>query len=259
MDFEPSDYFTYKKNKMHTKMMAQKKTFSRFNFLLQLFIVTFLIMFIVIVVAIMRYSSKMDIEYSKGDLSFNNSDTASSVLGYSSADYDDEQRKIDKRLAIIQQEENAPSAAKIIQSDKEKQDEIIAMEHVENSQKMDKIEKIKAKNEQSEKNETMASKTAEIAENVKQAVTKPQIAKNIQVEDNMTITSKVLIGRFQSFDQASELQSEIKEKDPSSTPFVRKIGEVYSLQLGSYQDFSIAKAQARKFKALGYDVWIYQQ
>ena len=259
MDFENSDYFKYKKNKMHTEVKTQKKSYSRFGFLLQLFIITFIIMFIIIVVAIMKYSSKMDIEYQKGELSYSNSDSSSSVSGYASADFDEEQRKIDKRLILIQQEENAPSEAKIIQTDKQKTDEVIAPEHVQNSIKMDKIEKIKAINAQSEKKEAASSKLAEVLDEVKQITTKNQTPKATQYDENITITSKVLIGRFQNFEQASALQPELKAKDSSLAPFVRKIGDVYSVQLGSYQDFSTVKAQAQKFKALGYDVWIYQQ
>ena len=258
MDIETSDYFTYKKNKLQTELKSQKKPFSRFNFLVQLFIATFVIMFIVIVVAIMKYSSKMDIEYSKGDLSFNNIESSNSVAGYSSDDFDEEQRKIDKRLLLIQQEDNAPSEAKIIQPDNKKNDEVISPIHVENSKKIDKIEKIKAQNEQSVKKETAGSKLAEVIDEVK-LLGKTQTQKQEQFENNFAVTSKVLIGRFSTFAEASNAQSDIKSKDASLTPFVRKIGEIYSVQMGSYQDFSIAKSQAQKLKTLGYDVWIYQQ
>ena len=259
MDFETSDYFTYKKNKMHTENNPKGKKFSRFNFLLQLFIITFIIMFIIIVVAIMKYSSKMDIEYSKGDLSFNNADSSNSVSGYTSADFDDEQRKIDKRLALIQQEENAPSEAKIIKDGKQETDQVIAPEHVENSKKIDKIEKIKAFNAQSEQNEANNSKISAVLDEVKHMTGKAQVQKQPQYDENITITSKVLIGRFSSVEQASAMQSEIKSNDASLTPFVRKIGDIYSVQMGSYQDFHVAKSQAQKLKALGYEVWIYQQ
>ncbi len=258
MEFESSDYFTYKKSKMQTELKAGKKNFSRFNFLVQLFIATFIIMFIVIVIAIMKYSSKMDIEYSKGDLSFNNVDSSSTVSGYNTVDFDDEQRKIDKRLVLIQQEENAPSEAKILQKNKSA-DEVIAPEHVENSKKIDKIEKIKAINAQSERNESASSKIAGVLDEVKQIASKTQSTKNIHVDDNYTVNSKVLIGRYSTFDQAGAKQAEIKSKDSALSPFVRKIGDVYSIQMGSYQDFSTAKAQAQKLKAMGYEVWIYQQ
>ena len=259
MDFESSDYFTYKKNKMQTQLKKQNNGFSRFNFLIHLFVATFIVMFIIIVIAIMKYSSRMDIEYSKGDLSYNNGDSSSSISGYNSIDIDDEQRKIDKRLALIQQEENAPYEAKLIQSNKQNNDEVIAPEHVEDIKKIDKIEKIKAKNAMSEKNEPANSKIAEMIDEVKQFTGKTQTNKPSYHEENVTITSKVLIGRFMSFDQATSAQAEIKAKDPSLSPFVRKVGDIYSIQMGSYQDFATAKSHAQKLKASGYDVWIYQQ
>ena len=260
MNTDPSDYFTYKRNKMQSEIKTQNKGVSKFSILVQLFIATFVIMFIVIVIVIMNYSSKMDIEYSKGDLSFNNPDSStSSVSGYNSVDFDDDQRKIDKRLILIQQEENAPSEAKIIKPDKAIKDEVIAMEHLENSQKIDKMEKIKALNAKSEKNEPNNSVLSEVIDEVKQLTTKQQENKNIQYDDSLAITSKVLIGRFSSFEQAGAMQSQIKAKDSSLTPFVRKIGDIYSVQMGSYQDFATAKVQAQKLKALGYEVWIYQQ
>ena len=258
MEFESSDYFTYKKSKMQTELKPGKKNFSRFNLMLQLFVTTFIIMFIVIVIAIMKYSSKMDIEYSQGDLSFSNLDSSPNTAGYNIVDYDEEQRKIDKRLILIQQEENAPSEAKILQKSKTA-DEVIAPEHVENSKKIDKIEKIKAKNAQSEKNESASSKIAGVLDEVKQIASKTQNAKNIQVDENYVVNSKVLIGKYSTFEQAGAKQSEIKAKDSKLSPFVRKIGDVYSIQMGSYQDFPTAKTHAQKLKAMGYDVWIYQQ
>ena len=258
MGIDSSDYFTYKKNKMQTELKSQKNATSRFNIMLQLFIATFIVMFVVIVIVIMNYSAKMDIEYSKGDLSFNNADPSTSVSGYNISDFDDEQRKIDKRLVLIQQEENAPSEAKIIQNNKTNKDEVISFEHIKDSQKMDKMEKIKAQNAQSEKKEA-SSKLSEVIDEVKQFTGKVQESKNLQVDDNLTISSKVLIGRFSTFEQAASIQKQIKKQDASLTPFVRKIGDIYSVQMGSYQDFATAKSQAQKLKALGFEVWIYQQ
>lgn len=255
MEFNTSDYFAYKKSKMQTELKNQSKKMSRFNFLLQLFVATFIVMFLIIVVAIMKYSSKMDIEYQKGDLSFSNNES-SSISGYNTADYDDEQRKIDKRLILIQQEENAPSEAKIIKTDKEKNEQVIAPEHVENNKKLDKIEKFKAKNTQSEE---AGNKLSNVLDEVKHLAGKNQSEKKQTFDENVTITSKILIGRFPTFDEAVKMQNDIKLKDASLSPFVRKIGDVYAVQLGSYQDFYTAKVQAQKFKNFGYDVWIYQQ
>ena len=82
MNFNTSDYFAYKKNKIQAEAEKPKKPISKLNFLFQLFLVTFIIIFIVIVVFIMKYSAKMDIEYSKGDLSMRNPDTIENFSGY---------------------------------------------------------------------------------------------------------------------------------------------------------------------------------
>ena len=89
-------------------------------------------------------------------------------------------------------------------------------------------------------------------------------AKENSLEDefqnnNITIMSKVLIGRYETFEEAQKVQIKIKEQNDSLSPFVKKIGDVYSIQMGSYQDFSVAKNQAQLLKSEGYDVWIYQQ
>lgn len=244
MDFNSSDYFSYKKNKLQTRSLKDEKPLSRFNFLFQLFIATFIIIFIVIVVSIMKYSSKVDIEYSQGDIyRQQEGQEAASLEG------DEEQGKIDKRLLIIQQEENAPSEAKII-VEEENHSQVIDPRHIEDSKKIDKIEKIKAQNEQSEAHK------AELKDKIQNK--KPQ-EETVPLPKNLTIISKVLVGRYLTFDEAQKMQAMIKEKDPSSTPFVRKTGDVYSVQMGSYQDFSTAKNQAQILKAKGLDVWIYQQ
>lgn len=237
MDFNSQDYFSYKKNKLQVQGGRQQKPISRFNFLVQLFIATFVIIFIVIVTAIMKYSAKVDIEYSKNAVS-----PEENLQTYNLPE--EEQGKIDKRLMFIQQEENAPSEAKIITEDTN-HTQVIDPVHIENSKKIDKIEKIKTQNEA----ETLKEK---ISETIKKEEKAPTPA-------NVIITSKVLVGRFLTFEEAQKAQAEIKEKDPSSIPFVRKTGDVFSVQMGSYQDFTTAKAQAQALKARGLDVWIYQQ
>lgn len=258
MNFESSDYFAYKKSKLQSEIKRETKGRNtvKFNFLLQLFIATFIIMFIVIVIAIMKYSSRMDIEYSKGDLSFNNADSSSSLSGYKIADYDEEQGRIDKRLKLIQLEENAPSEAKILKNEKQKNDIVIAQEHLENSQKIDKIEKFKEKNAQSEAKGVKSPKDDSEAKNIS---VKLPFAKKEDTREDITITSKVLVGRFSSFEEAAKKQAEIKAEHGGLTPFVRKIGDVYSVQMGSYQDFHTAKQQALQLKSSGLEVWIYQQ
>lgn len=252
MNFNSSDYFSYKRSKIQMGIEKPKKKISKFNFLFQLFIATFIIMFIIIVVTIMKYSSKVDIEYAKGDFSLNNPNSVSNISEYTNTT-EDEQRKIDKRLILIQQEDNAPSEAKIITNGKQKED-VIDPVHFEDNKKLEKKEKFE-KAKEIEVQETKP-RIAEVLNEIKN--TKKQEEPTVQ-EKNVTILSKVLVGRYSTFEEAQKAQSEIKEKLPSSTPFVRKTGDVFCVQMGSYQDFSVAKNQAQTLKSKGFDVWIYQQ
>ena len=111
-NFDSSGYFAYKKSKIQNQAEKPRRRTSKISFLFQLFVATFVVIFIVIVVGIMKYSSKMDIEYTKGDLQIT-SDNFAVIPGYVNQE-EEQQRKIDKRLIAIQQEENAPSEAKVL-------------------------------------------------------------------------------------------------------------------------------------------------
>ena len=251
MNFNTSDYFAYKKNKMQSEIEKPKKPISKLNFLFQLFIATFIIIFIVIVVFIMKYSAKMDIEYSKGDLSLRNPDTMENFSGYTPAVEEEQQKKIDKRLMLIQQEENAPSEARIITKEKSNA-EVIDPVHIDKTIKEENKTKKQEQIQIKEQNKISAA-IEEISTHTKK---EPE---QTLIEKNVIVMSKVLIGRYSNFDEAKRMQTAIKTQEPSLTPFVRKVGDVFSVQMGSFQDFNVAKKQAQKLKSAGFDVWIYQQ
>ena len=251
MDFDSSSYLAYKKNKIQKEIETNKKPISRFSFLLQLFVATFIVIFIIIVISIMKYSSKVDIEYSQGELQLADGVT-NNIPNYAPIE-EEPQRKIDKRLILIQQEENAPSEARIIEKSP-MQPEVISQKHIEESKL---IEKHQEEVQNTQKNTENNSKISSLIEEVK-------LQNKIPVEElvqdtNVTIMSKVLIGRYMTFEEAQKLQTQIKAKNSSLQPFVRKVGNVFSVQMGSYQDFSIAKKHAQVLRNQGFDVWIYQQ
>lgn len=257
MTYKPHDYFEYKRNKIQATAEKPPKVISKLSFLFQLFVATFVVIFIIIAVAIMKYSSKVDIEYTKGELSSNNLEVGSN-LNYEPAD--DKQGKIDKRLILIQQEENAPSEARVIYEDKNKlSNEVIDPKLLEQNKKIEKEEK-KQKVQNLVIPDKEENKIISALNDI--ANRKKEHEETIQPrpeQSNVTIMSKVLVGKYATFDEAQNLQNEIKVNNPTHTPFVRKIGEVYSVQMGSYQDFEIAKKQAQNLKSKGFDVWIYQQ
>ena len=71
--------------------------------------------------------------------------------------------------------------------------------------------------------------------------------------------SKVLIGRYQTLEEARAMQNTLKAQFSQLSPYVKKVGSVYCVQMGSFQDFTVARRQAQSLQAQGYDVWIYQQ
>ena len=259
MNFNTSDYFTYKKNKLEAEPELRQPVRHAFkvNFLIRLFVATFIVMFIVIATVILKYSSKMDMEYTKGELSLGNTEVQNNISGF---EVEDKQGKIDKRLLLIQQEENAPSEAKLLMKQPENSNVIDAI-HIENNNKIEK--QVKAEENKNkpnlvipDKDETgIAGAINEIKNHTKKTVEEIPLPEN----KNVTVMSKVLIGKFLTFEDANKYQEEIKSKNPSSSPFVRKVGEVFCVQMGSYQDFEVAKKTAQNLKAQGFDVWIYQQ
>ena len=251
MDFDSSSYLAYKKSKIQNEIEAKNKPISRFSFLLQLFVATFIVIFIIIVVSIMKYSSKVDIEYTQGELQLSDGVT-NNISNYAPVE-DEPQRKIDKRLILIQQEENAPSEARIIEKSP-MQPEVISQKHIEESRI---IEKHQQEGQNLQKNTENNSKISSLIEEVKLQNKIP--VEELAQDTNITIMSKVLIGRYMTFEEAQKLQTQIKAKNSSLQPFVRKVGNVFSVQMGSYQDFSIAKKHAQVLRNQGFDVWIYQQ
>ena len=251
MDFDSSSYLAYKKNKIQKEIETDKKPISRFSFLLQLFVATFIVIFIIIVISIMKYSSKVDIEYSQGELQLADGVT-NNIPNYAPIE-EEPQRKIDKRLILIQQEENAPSEARIIEKSP-MQPEVISQKHIEESKL---IEKHQQEVQNTQKNTENNSKISSLIEEVKLQNKIP--VEELAQDTNVTIMSKVLIGRYMTFEEAQKLQTQIKAKNSSLQPFVRKVGNVFSVQMGSYQDFSIAKKHAQVLRNQGFDVWIYQQ
>ena len=254
MNFNSSGYFAYKKNKIQREIEQQKKPISRLSFLCQLFAATFTIIFIVLVVGFMKYSSKMDIEYTKGELQVTNANFNSASNYTVSAPLEEErQRKIDDRLRKIQEQENAPSEAKIIEKPKDNHD-VIAQAHIEENKRIEKLEKQKRLQEQKE---AKNGKVATVLDEIK--LQKKLPIETYEPSSNQTIMSKVLIGHYATFEEAQSMQNQIKSKNPTLQPFVKKVGGVFSVQMGSYQDFNVAKAQAQFLSSKGLDVWIYQQ
>ena len=234
MSMNSPDYLTYKKSKINPQIEKQKRL-SRLKIALWIFIITFSIIFAVVVQVVRKYSARIDIEYGR------NADaqaTSESILseGFGA----DAKKLIDKRLKLIQLEENAPSEAKII-SDEKENNEVIDLEQFA------KIKESGAAGEDEVKIKIETNDSAKVQEQ-----------KQLQ-DSNVAVYSKVLIGKYATFEDARAAQDSVREYNQGTTPFIRKVGDSYALQVGSYQDLTTAKQIASKFRAQNFDVWIYQQ
>ena len=234
MSMNSPDYLTYKKSKINPQIEKQKRL-SRLKIALWIFIITFSIIFAVVVQVVRKYSARIDIEYGR------NADaqaTSESILseGFGA----DAKKLIDKRLKLIQLEENAPSEAKII-SDEKENNEVIDLEQFA------KIKESGAAGEDEVKIKIETNDSAKVQEQ-----------KQLQ-DSNVAVYSKVLIGKYATFEDARAAQDSVREYNQGTTPFIRKVGDIYALQVGSYQDLTTAKQIASKFRAQSFDVWIYQQ
>ncbi len=234
MSMNSPDYLTYKKSKINPQIEKQKRL-SRLKVALWIFIITFSIIFAVVVQVVRKYSARIDIEYGRNADVIGGSESVLSE-GFGS----DAKKLIDKRLKLIQLEENAPSEAKII-SDEKENNEVIDLEQFAKIKDSGNIEddEINIKIENASSHKTAEQK-------------QPQ-------DNNVAVYSKVLIGKYSTFEDARAAQDSVREYNQGTTPFIRKVGDIYALQVGSYQDLTTAKQIASKFRAQNFDVWIYQQ
>lgn len=234
MSMNSPDYLTYKKSKINPQIEKQKRL-SRLKVALWIFIITFSIIFAVVVQVVRKYSARIDIEYGRNADAIGGSESVLSE-GFGS----DAKKLIDKRLKLIQLEENAPSEAKII-SDEKENNEVIDLEQFAKIKDSGNIEddEINIKIENASSHKTAEQKQSQ--------------------DNNVAVYSKVLIGKYSTFEDARAAQDSVREYNQGTTPFIRKVGDIYALQVGSYQDLTTAKQIASKFRAQNFDVWIYQQ
>lgn len=260
------DYLSYKQSKTEDKKKAKKYSKEEKIIALSVWAGTFAIVFILVIIFVSTKSSKIDIEY--GRLG---KDTEKGAV----VEYQDEEdgeeiiRKerftVDKRLFLIQQEEKGPSKSKVVSKDTE-QSEVISTNtfneiKTKNDEIIKKVNEIKPQDTQS---------STDIINNVvnldssKKVKIKPKLPVDTQntpsEQPKLTsaieapkVTSKVFVGRYTSIEEAKKYQQKIAE--PS---IVKKINNIYTIQVGVYENSNVAKNVAGKLKIQGHDVWIFQ-
>lgn len=273
MGMEPFDYLTYKRNKTLSKTAQIKPKDKKIIGIICA--VTFVTIFILAMIFIASKSSKIDIEY--GRLGQASNDTVQVEVENNTEPEEDENLHkftIDKRLFLIQQEEKGPSESRVVK--KRDQAEVISQEEFNNlktnSEEVIKTaEKQLAQNppadkpqaEQNKKTEETAANSQTAQPDQNKVVMKPKLPVKPTVTplgalETTQITSKVLIGKYYSLEDARKMKDSITGLPEGVTPFVRKVSTYYAVQIGSYDSFDYARAIASRLKAQGYDVWILQ-
>lgn len=238
------DYLTYKKNKQ--KLERSDKKTSKLKVITWVFVITFSLFFAIFTNFVAKYTTKMDIEYDKnattdqGQAYIDNAFGTDSLL--SARDADEKNRVIDRRLRLIQLEESAPYEAKVINKDS---NSVIDREH---------YEKITLGDDYPSSNKPKIKSI-----NTEKTPDTPKPEPSISQADPIPQTfSKVLVGKYHTFEEAKIAQVSLRNSGQAGTPFIRKIGETYTLQIGSYVNPDIAKSVAQSYSDLSFEVWIIQ-
>ena len=115
-----------------TRVQRVEKRIEKIRRVVKLSFITFCIMFMCVVIFIKKYAKRVDIEYGRhgAEISKNNAEDNTLSEKYFTETYDSEKRTIDKRLVLIQEEENAPSESKVLPQDRDK-NEVMNLEHFE--------------------------------------------------------------------------------------------------------------------------------
>ena len=269
-----SDYLTYKKSKMNpTRVQRVEKRIEKIRRIFKLSLVTFCIMFICVVVFIKKYAKRVDIEYGRhGMETVNQSESATQSDGYFNDTYDPDKRTIDKRLVLIQEEENAPSESRVLPQDRDK-NEVMNLEHFEKlkSNIEDDIDEGYAEAPQKPNTQAATPSQGQNSQNAGLMPKVPQTASDVPdinalpqgnfapIELAQKSNIKVLIGKYNTFDEAKTAQTAMKNSKARIAPFIRRVDNAYSLQIGSYSNMDVARSVAGSYGKDGYDVWIYQQ
>ncbi len=264
MSMEPFDYLTYKRNKQQNQTKVNKIANGNKVGAVAICVITFAVCFISVLLVIGSKNSKVDIEYGRFG---NNSAPAVDYRRYESGDENEdddsfESFTIDRRLFLIQQEENGPSKSRIVEKDNV-QSEVISKEDFEqfkinNDEVMQKNQQTSPVQEQPSSEEQKPATTSsdnKIAMKPK-LPTKPTVQQVGAINVNSGPT-KVLVGKYSSLDEAKEMAGAIA-KNAETTPFVKKFNNYYSVQIGAYENFDVAKKVAGKYRASGYEAWILE-
>lgn len=243
---EQPDYLTYKKRKQQTKFdTTTPRKAPKIKFIFRFFVVTFILTFIIIFYITQKYSAKIDVEYSS-KANFN--DMAQSEENLDDIKKDNEKLTIDRRLIALYNDEIGLSKAKAVN---QTNDGAIDVEQ---------FKKIQEGQEEIYKEPADAKKTEKKVEKIAPQVEESNFDEITNEPVKKVTYTKILIGKYKNLTDAKMVQDQIRNSSDfeNLTPFIRKIDDFYTIQIGSYMNAQVAKNIADKFKRANYNVWIVQ-
>jgi len=252
MSMNSPDYLTYKKSKQ--KLDKEERKRSRLKIMFWIFVISFALSFALFTNFAAKYTTRMDIEYDKSATTAQGQSYIGNAFGNDSLigdrEPDERKRVIDSRLKLIELEESAPYEARVKNQD---QNAVIDKEHYDRIKTSERAFKDDEKPATHIIEQEIPTPSKENTFNT--ALVTPAFSPEIAPQT----FSKVLAGRYKTFEDAKIAQTNIRNSGQVGTPFIRKIGDIYTLQVGSYANPEIAKNIAQNYADLGYDVWILQQ
>ena len=234
------DYLAYKKKKLTETPEEIEKPMSAKRKYLALGIAVFVGFFIFTMIILNGvFGSKVDIETGQ----MNATDEPYSLNDDSVVSGEtDKKYTIDARLKQLQIEETTPTI-----SQKEKDAKIASSQVKKLEKEQEKLKKEKAKQEEKANKEKIN----------KEEKSKEEVSNVVPQDDNKIVYSKVLLGRYSSFEEAKAAQTKLRQESGVEA-FVRKMGSVYALQVGSYMNQDQAQNVATQFSNMDYQVWILE-
>ena len=234
------DYLAYKKKKLTETPEEIEKPMSAKRKYMALGIAVFVGFFIFTMIILNGvFGSKVDIETGQ----MNATDEPYSLNDGSVVSGEtDKKYTIDARLKQLQIEETTPTI-----SQKEKEAKIASSQVKKLEKEQEKLKKEKAKQEEKANKEKIN----------KEEKSKEEVSNVVPQDENKIVYSKVLLGRYSSFEEAKAAQTKLRQESGVEA-FVRKMGSVYALQVGSYMNQDQAQNVATQFSNMDYQVWILE-
>lgn len=234
------DYLAYKKKKLTETPEEIEKPMSAKRKYLALGIAVFVGFFIFTMIILNGvFGSKVDIETGQ----MNATDEPYSLNDDSVVSGEtDKKYTIDARLKQLQIEETTPTI-----SQKEKDAKVASSQVKKLEKEQEKLKKEKAKQEEKANKEKIN----------KEEKSKEEVSNVVPQDENKIVYSKVLLGRYSSFEEAKAAQTKLRQESGVEA-FVRKMGSVYALQVGSYMNQDQAQNVATQFSNMDYQVWILE-